>query len=90
MKAKFAAEKEAEDKAKEDAKLAAAKLAKQKALRDEEISGSAELWTANMPEHVLNSFIQTKTDEIRYQLAQVEARENSDSDDSSDSDSDSD
>lgn len=88
MKAKFAAEKEAEDKAKEEAKLAAAKLAKQKALRDEEISGNAELWTANMPEHVINSFIQTKTDEIRYQLAQVEARENSDSDSSDSSDSD--
>jgi hypothetical protein len=61
------------------------------AARDATIAGSAELWTANMPEHVINSFLQTKVDEIRYQLAQVEARDQqSDSDSDSDSGSDSD
>jgi len=54
------------------------------------LSEDAEAWTANMPEHVINSFIQTKTDEIRYQLAQVESREQSDSDSDSSDSSDSD
>lgn len=56
--------------------------AKQKDL-DAKVKASAELWTANMPEKFLSSFIQTKTDEIRYQLSQLE-----DSDSDSDSDSD--
>jgi hypothetical protein len=91
MKAQFAAEKAAEEAAEEAAKAEKAAKAKAMAARDATIAGNAELWTANMPEHVINSFLQTKVDEIRYQLAQVEARDQqSDSDSDSDSGSDSD
>merc|ERR1712032_82359 len=58
-----------------------------KAERAATIKGNDELWVANMPPEVLNSFVQTKVNEIRHQLAEVESREDSDSD-SSDSDSD--
>lgn len=86
-KAKFAAEKEAEEKAEAEAAAKAAALAKAKAERAALIKGNDEAWVANMPDQYLNSFVQTKVHEIRQQLAAVEAREDSDSD-SSDSDSD--
>ena len=87
MKAKFAAEKEAEEKAEEEAKARAKQIATAKAARAAEIKGNDELWVANMPGEYLNSFVQTKVNQLRHQLAEVEAREDSDSD-SSDSDSD--
>ena len=86
MKAKFAAEKEAEEKAELEAKARAKALAVARAERAATIKGNDELWVANMPGEYLNSFVQTKVNEIRQQLAAVEAREDSDSD-SSDSDS---
>merc|ERR1712046_438116 len=52
MKAKFAAEKAAEEKA--EAEAAA------KAERAATIKGNDELWVANMPPEVVNSFVQTK------------------------------
>lgn len=72
MKKAFA-EKKAEEEAAEEAELAkkAAHEAAQKAM-DKKVKDSAELWTANMPEKFLSSFLQTKVNEIRYQLAQVE------------------
>merc|ERR1712031_61369 len=79
MKKKFAEEKAAE--------AAAEKAAEARAARAATIKGNDELWVANMPPEVLNSFVQTKVNEIRHQLAEVESREDSDSD-SSDSDSD--
>lgn len=48
-----------------------------------------EQWVANMPGHLLEGYIQTQVQDIKRQLAQVEA-EDSDSDSSSGSDSDSD
>jgi len=87
MKAKFAAEKEAEEKAEAEAAAKAKALAAAKAERAATIKGNDELWVANMPPEYLNSFVQTKVNQIRQQLAEVEAREDSDSD-SSDSDSD--
>jgi len=87
MKRKFAEEKAAEEAAEAEAKAKAKALAAAKAERAATIKGNDELWVANMPPEVVNSFVQTKVAEIRQQLAQVEAREDSDSD-SSDSDSD--
>merc|ERR1719353_1318645 len=86
-KAKFAAEKAAEEAAEEAAAARAKALAVAKAERDATIKGNDELWVANMPPEVLSSFVQTKVNEIRHQLAEVESREDSDSE-SSDSDSD--
>merc|ERR1719460_14983 len=86
-KAKFAAEKAAEEAAEEAAAARAKAVAVAKAERAATIKGNDELWVANMPPEVLNSFVQTKVNEIRHQLAEVESREDSDSD-SSDSDSD--
>jgi len=57
MKAQFAAEKAAEEAAEEAAKAEKAAKAKAMAARDATIAGNAELWTANMPEHVINSFL---------------------------------
>jgi len=81
-----AAAKEAEEAAAAEkaAKLAAHKAAAKE--RDATIRASGELWTANMPGEYLEGYVQTKVNEIRYQLAQIEAREN-DSDSDSDSDS---
>merc|ERR1719353_2269168 len=86
-KAKFAAEKAAEEAAEEAAAARAKAVAVAKAERAATIKGNDELWVANMPPEVLNSFVQTKVNQIRHQLAEVESREDSDSD-SSDSDSD--
>jgi len=74
------------------AKLAAKAEAHKKATKDRKdaISKSAELWTANMPEQYLEGYIQTQVNDIRHQLAQVEARENQYQSDSDSSDSDSD
>lgn len=52
---------------------------------------NGEMWTANMPEHIItdpdfDGFVQTKVNQIRQQLAAVEAREESGSDSDSDSD----
>merc|ERR1719375_3067959 len=77
MKAKFAAEKEAEEKAEEEAKAKAKQIAAAKAARAAEIKGNDELWVANMPGEYLNSFVQTKVNQLRH-LAEVEAREDSD------------
>jgi len=87
MKAKFAAEKAAEAEAELAAEARAAALAKARTERSATIKGNDELWVANMPSEVVNSFIQTKVSEIRQQLAAVESREDSDSE-SSDSESD--
>ena len=79
------AEKVAAEEAAEAAEKAriAEKEAKQKAM-DKVVKGSAELWTANMPEKYLSSFLQTKVNEIRFQLAQIEDESDSDSDSDSD------
>jgi len=69
MAAKFAAEKEAEEKAEAEAAAKAKALAAAKAERAATIKGNDELWVANMPPEVLNSFVQTKVNEIRHQLA---------------------
>lgn len=87
MKAKFAAEKAAEAEAELAAEARAAALAKARTERSATIKGNDELWVANMPSEVVNSFVQTKVAEIRQQLAAVESREDSDSE-SSDSESD--
>lgn len=52
---------------------------------------NGEMWTANMPEHIItdpdfDGFVQTKVNQIRQQLAAVEAHEESGSDSDSDSD----
>jgi len=52
---------------------------------------NGEVWTANMPEHIItdpdfDGYIQTKVNQIRQQLAAVDAREESGSDSDSDSD----
>merc|ERR1712203_737409 len=85
--AEIEARKAAEEAAEEAAAARAKALAVAKAERAATIKGNDELWVANMPPEVLNSFVQTKVNEIRHQLAEVESREDSDSD-SSDSDSD--
>merc|ERR1719353_103723 len=74
-KAKFAAEKAAEEAAEEAAAARAKAVAVAKAERAATIKGNDELWVANMPPEVLNSFVQTKVNEIRHQLAEVESRE---------------
>merc|ERR1712238_624135 len=71
----------------EAAQARAAALAKARTERSATIKGNDELWVANMPSEVVNSFVQTKVAEIRQQLAAVESREDSDSE-SSDSESD--
>ena len=67
------------------------KMAKKAAVKDTIKKGpfSDEAWVANMPGHLLEGYIQTQVQDIRRQLAQVEAQDDSDSDsDSSGSDSD--
>jgi len=87
-KEKFKEDFEAEQKLMES--LEAKKAAKKKAAKEQAalLKNSAELWTANMPSEYLEGYIQTQVNDIRHQLAQVEAREQDS--DSSDSDSDSD
>jgi hypothetical protein len=72
------------------AELEAKKLAHHKAKKDREamLKNNAELWTANMPQEYLEGYIQTQVNDIRHQLAQIEAREQDSDSDSSDSDSD--
>ena len=55
---------------------------------EELLKNNAELWTANMPQQYLEGYIQTQVNDIRHQLAQIEAREQDSDSDSSDSDSD--
>merc|ERR1712032_1386941 len=69
-----AAEKAAEEAAEEAAAARAKALAVAKAERAATIKGNDELWVANMPPEVLSSFVQTKVNEIRHQLAEVESR----------------
>lgn len=78
-------EKEAEEEAEEARKALAKKAA---AEREKQVKGNDELWVANMPDAYLKSFVQTQVDQMRYQLAQIEAREGDSDSDSSDSDSD--
>lgn len=70
----------------EEARKKAAKL--HAAEREKLIKENDEVWTANMPEQYLRSFVQTQVDSMRHQLAQIEAREGDSDSDSSDSDSD--
>jgi hypothetical protein len=62
------------------------KMSKKAAVKDaiKKGPGSDEAWVANMPGHLLEGYIQTQVQDIRRQLAQVEAQ---DSDSDSDSDS---
>lgn len=68
----------------------AKKADKKKAAKENEnlYKNNAELWTANMPQQYLEGYIQTQVNDIRHQLAQIEAREQDSDSDSSDSDSD--
>jgi colicin import membrane protein len=78
-----AKEKEEEE---EEARKKAAKI--RAAEKDKLLKENDEIWTANMPEQYLKSFVQTQVDSMRHQLAQIEAREGDSDSDSSDSDSD--
>lgn len=69
------------------AQEAAAKKAAHKAAaaaRDAKIKGSAELWTANMPQEYLDGYIGLKMNQLRFQLAQLDDAEESGSDSDSD------
>lgn len=52
------------------------------------VKGSAELWTANMPEKYLDGYLQTEIDDVKQQFAQVLNQADDSDSDSSDSDSD--
>jgi len=66
--------------AKKKASAAKAAAARSKAMEN------AEVWTSNMPEHYLEGYIQTQVNDIRRQLAQVNAHDDDSDSDSSDSD----
>lgn len=72
----------------EDLAAKQAEFKKRQKANEAKISGSAELWTANMPEKYLDGYLQTEIDDVKQQFAQILNQEgDSDSDsDSSDSD----
>jgi len=72
----------------EDLAAKQAEFKKRQKANEAKISGSAELWTANMPEKYLDGYLQTEIDDVKEQFAQILNQEgDSDSDsDSSDSD----
>ena len=85
-KAKADAEAEEAEKAAKEAKKKA-DAAKAAAARSKAME-NAEVWTSNMPEHLLEGYVQTQVNDIRRQLAQVNAHDDASDSDSSDSDDD--